>query len=146
MYATGDVVANLLPINNLNGPTWRPSPNNTDWDTPEWKDFIQQVATEPDPAKQKTLYAAMNDYILDQSWAMPFATNPQILVRQVQRERRHDQSIRSLVLHRRLPRQVDNTYVLTRRLRVRGEARLGQPIVRLANGAPGSRARLRRTS
>jgi peptide/nickel transport system substrate-binding protein len=80
MYATGDVVANLLPINNLNGPTWRPSPNNTDWDTPEWKDFIQKVATEPDPAKQKTLYAAMNDYILDQSWAMPFATNPQILV------------------------------------------------------------------
>jgi len=80
MYATGDVIANLLPINNLNGPTWRPSPNNTDWDTPEWKDFIQQVATEPDPAKQKALYAAMNDYILDQSWAMPFATNPQILV------------------------------------------------------------------
>ena len=80
MYATGDVVANLLPINNLNGPTWRPSPNNTDWDTPEWKDLVAQVATEPDPAKQKTLYATMNDYILDQSWAMPMATNPQILV------------------------------------------------------------------
>jgi peptide/nickel transport system substrate-binding protein len=80
MYATGDVVANLLPINNLNGPTWRPNPNNTDWDTPEWKDFIARVATEPDPARQKTLYGQMNDYILDQSWAMPFATNPQILV------------------------------------------------------------------
>ncbi len=80
MYATGDVVSNLLPINNLNGPTWRPSPNNTDWNTPEWQDFVQKVATEPDPAKQKTLYAAMNDYILDQSWAMPIATNPQILV------------------------------------------------------------------
>ncbi len=80
MYATGDVIANLLPINNLNGPTWRPSPNNTEWDTPEWKDIIAQVASEPDPAKQKTLYARMNDYILDQSWAMPFATNPQILV------------------------------------------------------------------
>jgi peptide/nickel transport system substrate-binding protein len=80
MYATGDVVANLLPINNLNGPTWRPNPNNTDWDTPEWKDLIAQVATEPDPGKQKTLYGRMNDYILDQAWAMPFATNPQILV------------------------------------------------------------------
>jgi len=80
MYATGDVVANLLPINNLNGPTWRPNPNNTDWDAPEWKDLVGQVATEPDPAKQKTLYARLNDYILDQSWAMPFATNPQILV------------------------------------------------------------------
>src|SRR5947208_16847565 len=52
MYATGDVVANLLPINNLNGPTWRPSPNNTDWDTPEWRDIISQVATEPDPANK----------------------------------------------------------------------------------------------
>jgi peptide/nickel transport system substrate-binding protein len=80
MYATGDVVANLLPINTLNGPTWRPSPNNTDWDAPEWKDLVSQVGTEADPARQKTLYARMNDYILDQSWAMPFATNPQILV------------------------------------------------------------------
>jgi peptide/nickel transport system substrate-binding protein len=80
MYATGDVVANLLPINNLNGPTWRPNPNNTDWDTPEWKDLVGQVATESDPAKQKAVYSRMNDYILDQSWAMPFATNPQILV------------------------------------------------------------------
>jgi peptide/nickel transport system substrate-binding protein len=80
MYATGDVVANLLPINNLNGPTWRPSPNNTDWNPPEWKDLFAQVATEADPAKQKTLYAKLNDYILDQSWAMPMATNPQVLV------------------------------------------------------------------
>lgn len=80
MYATGDVVANLMPINNLNGPTWRPSPNNTDWDTPEWRDFIRKVATEPDAARQKALYAAMNDYILDQCWAMPVSTNPQILV------------------------------------------------------------------
>jgi peptide/nickel transport system substrate-binding protein len=80
MYATGDVVANLLPINNLNGPTWRPSPNNTDWNTPEWKDLFAQVASEADPAKQKTLYGRLNDYILDQSWAMPMATNPQVLV------------------------------------------------------------------
>jgi peptide/nickel transport system substrate-binding protein len=80
MYATGDVVANLLPINNLNGPTWRPNPNNTEWDTPEWKDIWAQVASEADPDKQKTLYARMNDYILDQSWAMPMCTNPQILV------------------------------------------------------------------
>jgi peptide/nickel transport system substrate-binding protein len=80
MYATGDVVANLLPINNLNGPTWRPNPNNTNWDAPEWKDLFSQVATESDPTKQKTLYAKLNDYILDQSWAMPMSTNPQILV------------------------------------------------------------------
>jgi ABC-type transport system substrate-binding protein len=56
------------------------TPNNTDWDAPEWKEIIAQVATETEPAKQKTLYARMSDYILDQSWAMPFATNPQILV------------------------------------------------------------------
>ncbi len=41
---------------------------------------MTQIAAEADPAKQKTLYAAMNDYILDQSWAMPLSTGPQTLV------------------------------------------------------------------
>ena len=80
MYATGDVVAHLHPINNLNGPTWRPNPNNTEFDEPEWKEILAQVATEADPVKQKAVFARMNDYILDQSWAMPLATNPQMLV------------------------------------------------------------------
>ena len=80
MYATGDVQAQLLPISNLNGPTWRPNPNNTDWNPQQWQDMFSQIATEADQDKQKTLYGMMNDYILDQSWAMPIATNPQILV------------------------------------------------------------------
>jgi len=76
MYATPDVAANLYPIENLNGPTWRPAPNNTAWNQPEWTDLFNQVASEADPAKQKALYARMNDYILDQSWAMPIAYGP----------------------------------------------------------------------
>ncbi len=51
MYATGDVVANLMPINNLNGPTWRPSPNNTDWDTPEWRDFVPESRHRAGPSE-----------------------------------------------------------------------------------------------
>jgi peptide/nickel transport system substrate-binding protein len=76
MYATPDVAANLYPIENLNGPTWRPAPNNTAWNQPEWTDLFNQVASEADPAKQKVLYAKLNDYILDQSWAMPIAYGP----------------------------------------------------------------------
>jgi peptide/nickel transport system substrate-binding protein len=80
MYATGDVSAHLYPVNNLSGPTWRVKPNNTNFDTPEWTDLQKQVAVEADPLRQKALYARLNDYILDQSFAMPIATNPQILV------------------------------------------------------------------
>ncbi|MBV9581841.1 MAG: ABC transporter substrate-binding protein [Chloroflexi bacterium] len=80
MYATPDVEAQMLPISNLNGPTWRPSPNNTNWNPPEWQTLFNQAASEADPDKQKTLYASINDYILDQSWAMPISSNPQIMV------------------------------------------------------------------
>jgi peptide/nickel transport system substrate-binding protein len=80
IYATGDVSAHLSPVNNLSGPTWRVKPNNTGFDAPEWTDLQKQIAIEADPAKQKALYNGLNDYILDQSFAMPVATNPQILV------------------------------------------------------------------
>jgi peptide/nickel transport system substrate-binding protein len=80
IYATGDVLGNLHPISNLNGPTWRPKPNNTDWETPEWTDIWTQVSTEVDPARQKPLFARLNDYILDQCFAIPVCTGPQILL------------------------------------------------------------------
>jgi peptide/nickel transport system substrate-binding protein len=80
MYATGDVSAHLSPVNNLSGPTWRVKPNNTGFDDPAWTALQQEVAAEADPTRQKALYARLNDYILDQSFAMPIATNPQILV------------------------------------------------------------------
>jgi peptide/nickel transport system substrate-binding protein len=80
MYATPDVQAQMLPISNLNGPTWRPNPNNTNFNEPEWQMLFSQAASQADPDKQKTLYATINDYILDQSWAMPISSNPQIMV------------------------------------------------------------------
>jgi ABC-type transport system substrate-binding protein len=80
MYATPDVQAQMLPISNLNGPTWRPNPNNTNFNEPEWQMLFSQAASEANLDKQKTLYAEINDYILDQSWAMPISTNPQIMV------------------------------------------------------------------
>jgi ABC-type transport system substrate-binding protein len=42
--------------------------------------LFSQAASEANPDKQKTLYASINDYILDQSWAMPISSNPQIMV------------------------------------------------------------------
>jgi peptide/nickel transport system substrate-binding protein len=80
MYGTNDVVSHLHPINNLNGPTWRPVPNNTRWDPPEWKAMFNDIATETDATKQKALFERMNSYILDESWAMPMCTDPQVLV------------------------------------------------------------------
>ena len=54
LYATVDVVANLLPINNLNGPTWRPTPNNTDWNAPEWRDMMLQSRKRGRPRQAKS--------------------------------------------------------------------------------------------
>jgi peptide/nickel transport system substrate-binding protein len=69
LAASPDVGANLHPATMLTqSPAWRAFPNNGGFDTPEWKDIVTQVSTEPDPAKQKALFGRMNDYILDQSW------------------------------------------------------------------------------
>lgn len=57
-------------------PAWRVFPNNEGFDTPEWKDIVAQVSTEPDRGKQTDLFARMNDYILDQSWIIVASTVP----------------------------------------------------------------------
>ena len=43
-------------------------PNNEGFDDPMWKQIVNAVETEVDPAKQKELYARMNDFMLDQCW------------------------------------------------------------------------------
>ena len=39
-----------------------------------------KVLAETDSAKQKTLYAQLNDYYLDQSWVIPVSQNPPHLI------------------------------------------------------------------
>ena len=77
LAASPDVGGNLHPATMLSqSPAWRVSPNNEGFDTPEWKDIVTQVGTEYDPGKQKVLFAAMNDYILDQSWIIVASSVP----------------------------------------------------------------------
>ena len=45
----------------------------------QWTQLASGVATEPDPAKRKQLYAQINDYLLDQSFAMPITPYPDIV-------------------------------------------------------------------
>ena len=44
-----------------------------------WTALAAGVATEPDPAKRKTMYGQINDFILDQSWAMVVTPYPDIV-------------------------------------------------------------------
>ena len=102
MYATGDVVANLLPINNLNGPTWRPNPNNTEWDAPEWKDDRRPGGDRAGSGETENAVCA--DERLHSRPVMGHAVRhqPADPGRGDQTQRRNHQPVRRVVLHRRL--------------------------------------------
>jgi peptide/nickel transport system substrate-binding protein len=69
LVASGDAGANVSPANLVDvSPAWRVNPNNEGFDDPSWMQIVNAVETEVDPAKQKALYARMNDFMLDQSW------------------------------------------------------------------------------
>ena len=77
LAASPDVGANLHPATMLSqSPAWRVFPNNEGFDASEWKDIATQVSTQPNPSLQKSLFARMNDYILDQSWIIVTSTLP----------------------------------------------------------------------
>jgi peptide/nickel transport system substrate-binding protein len=44
----------------------------------KWTALAAGVATEPDPAKRKTMYGQINDFLLDASWAMTITAYPDI--------------------------------------------------------------------
>jgi peptide/nickel transport system substrate-binding protein len=82
IYTVADVGANQSPATLFNvSPGWKPDlPNNSNWSHPEWKDIVTQLSTETDPTRQQALYARANDFVLDQSWILPLASNPIILL------------------------------------------------------------------
>jgi peptide/nickel transport system substrate-binding protein len=45
----------------------------------KWTQLASGVATEPDAAKRKQMYSQINDFILDQSWAMVITPYPDIV-------------------------------------------------------------------
>jgi peptide/nickel transport system substrate-binding protein len=74
MYVSGDSLGNYQPATPLGAsPAWSPSKNNSGFKSEEWTNLVNAVGTETDPAKQKQLYAQVNDYMIDQAWSIVFA-------------------------------------------------------------------------
>jgi peptide/nickel transport system substrate-binding protein len=78
IYASPDSSAQLSPSNLLNaGNAWRPEPaNNSGFKDDTWTRLIAAANIEVDSAKQRQLYAQINDFILDQSFVMPYSNQP----------------------------------------------------------------------
>jgi peptide/nickel transport system substrate-binding protein len=77
MWASGDNYANLNPGSLFAvSPGWRVFPNNDGFKEPKWAELVAAVNTEADPAKQKALFAEVNDYVLDQSFTFAVSNNP----------------------------------------------------------------------
>jgi peptide/nickel transport system substrate-binding protein len=77
MWSSGDNYANLNPGSLFAvSPGWRVYPNNDDFKDPRWAELVAQANTEADPAKQKALFAEINDYVLDQSFTYAVSNNP----------------------------------------------------------------------
>ena len=57
-------------------PGWRVFPNNDGFKEPRWADLVAAANSEADPAKQKQLYADINDFILDQCFTFAVSNNP----------------------------------------------------------------------
>jgi peptide/nickel transport system substrate-binding protein len=74
LYVSGDSLGNYLPATPLGAsPAWSPAKNNSGFKTERWTQLVDAVGTETDPAKQKQLYAEVNDYMIDEAWSIVFA-------------------------------------------------------------------------
>jgi peptide/nickel transport system substrate-binding protein len=84
MYASNDNNANVQPSTLLNvSAAWFGGlPNNSNLNDDTWKHVVDAVSVETDPAKQKMLFAQMNDLILDLSWNLPVSNYPQYYLTQ----------------------------------------------------------------
>src|SRR5262249_44449269 len=74
LYVSGDSLGNYQPATPLGAsPAWSPAKNNSGFKTDRWTQLVDAVGTETDPAKQKALYAEVNDYMIDEAWSIVFA-------------------------------------------------------------------------
>jgi ABC-type transport system substrate-binding protein len=77
LWGASDTLANVLPGSLFSfSPAWRVRNNHSNYTDDAYTRHVATVASETDPAKQKAAYAAINDYMLDQSFTIPISTNP----------------------------------------------------------------------
>jgi peptide/nickel transport system substrate-binding protein len=70
-------LGDLKPASNTLGISYGPERNQGNFKDDAYTQLVGKVVTEADPARQLTLDSQLNDYYLDQSWAMPIVPNPQ---------------------------------------------------------------------
>ena len=76
-WASSDTFANVSPGSLFSlSPGWRTTNNHSNFTNDTYAGLVATVSAETDPARQKAAYAAINDYMLDQSFTMPISTNP----------------------------------------------------------------------
>jgi peptide/nickel transport system substrate-binding protein len=76
-WGSSDTFANVSPGSLFSlSPGWRIANNHSNFTNDTYAGLVATVSSETDPAKQKAAYAAINDYMLDQSFTMPISTNP----------------------------------------------------------------------
>jgi len=77
LWAGSDQIAQLAPSTLFQlSPGWRLENNHSAFKHDMWTSLVNASLSETDSAKQKQLYAQLNDFILDQSFTVPLATYP----------------------------------------------------------------------
>src|SRR5262249_28826390 len=72
-----NTLGHFRPATQISGGTYGPSTNFAGFRDPSYDQLTARVAVESDPMKQKSLYAELNDYYLDQSWVLVMMQSPE---------------------------------------------------------------------
>ena len=81
MMASGDNSMHEHPSTPLNaGPSRKEMPNRSGDEQPALEPLLAQVAGETDPVRQKSIYAEVKDFILEECWNMPVCCQPPTLM------------------------------------------------------------------
>jgi peptide/nickel transport system substrate-binding protein len=76
-WGSNDGPGNLSPGYLFSGsPGWRTVNNHSAFQSDEWTSLVSAVLAETDAERRRQLYNQVNDYVLDQSFTVPIATNP----------------------------------------------------------------------
>ena len=83
LYSTTNTYAQVEPLTIFTtSRVFDPSSNNSGFRTDEYVKLIDQAGSEPDAAKRRQLYAALNDLLLDESFSMILTEfRPRLLTR-----------------------------------------------------------------
>jgi peptide/nickel transport system substrate-binding protein len=70
-------LGDLKPASNTLGISYGPDRNQGNFKNDAYAQLVRQLVTETDSVRQRSLYAQLNDFYLDQCWVLPFLPNPQ---------------------------------------------------------------------